>query len=588
MKYYTNSSVYEIINDRYRYVEYLVINGRRIHSLSVIEKSSYLCRIIEKSNEGLSFEDLLIELISEDISRQEATFFLYELIDNQVLISELEPPMINDIDYLEYLIETLENKSFQVKALSKLKSIKYFLTKLDSKIGNDIITYEEIIKIIESLNVDFNRKHLFQVDFGIKIESAQISNKQIESIMKAMTFLNKLSFQNKSTKLNKFKEKFFQRYENSKVPLTLALDPEFGISYSTGNHFIGDVNPLIDDIPFNINEDIASFTEIEWNSINSIIHSKRELAIFNNDYVIKISDNDILEYKAEWDDLPSTLFCIAEFITIDNKTKIIIDGFYGNSAANLLSRFSHLSPQINDFIEDIIEAEKSSEPEVLHSEITHFPEARTGNILMREVKRDYEINYLSLPNKKSKTININDIDINFSDRDNNFILKYRKKNKVIKPYLTTAHNFSNNSLPIYEFLCDVQNEGRKYLGLNYGPLDNIYLFLPRIEYYDIILFKATWHIQIKNFRNIINDKSPYLKLNEWRSKMKIPQIISINEGDNYIVIDFNIESHIQIFLNELKRKKYLSVSEYFLKEQNFIKNCKNENYNGEVILSFYK
>lgn len=66
----------------------------------------------------------------------------------------------------------------------------------------------------------------------------------------------------------------------------------------------------------------------------------------------------------------------------------------GTSAANLISRFSHLDPSVCQLVKAITQKESELYPDAIVAEIIHLPAARTGNILFRSILREYEIPYL--------------------------------------------------------------------------------------------------------------------------------------------------------------------------------------------------
>lgn len=106
----------------------------------------------------------------------------------------------------------------------------------------------------------------------------------------------------------------------------------------------------------------------------------------------------------------------------------------------------------------------------IDAEIVHLPENRVGNILYRPILREYEIPYLANSTlEKHFQINIEDLFLTL--RDNRLILFSKKLGKEVVPYLSNAHNYWTNSLPIYNFLCDLRSQDvRDNLTFSWGNI----------------------------------------------------------------------------------------------------------------------
>lgn len=103
--FYPNSSIYKQGN-QLRYVEYKYINNRRIHQLVSVDNSEYLYKILVSCRDGLKIYNLASLLIDEEISFDEALNYILELIDSQILISELEPALTGP-EFLEQILIVL-------------------------------------------------------------------------------------------------------------------------------------------------------------------------------------------------------------------------------------------------------------------------------------------------------------------------------------------------------------------------------------------------------------------------------------------------------------------------------------------------
>lgn len=88
--YYPNSSIYEYGNE-IRYVEYKYSNGRRRHTISAVPRTEYLQYILQESARGLVRSEIIAHLVNDEIGEEEAAAFVDELLEAQLLVSELEP-----------------------------------------------------------------------------------------------------------------------------------------------------------------------------------------------------------------------------------------------------------------------------------------------------------------------------------------------------------------------------------------------------------------------------------------------------------------------------------------------------------------
>lgn len=119
--YFPNNSIYKV-GKRIRYVEYEYKVGKRDYIISSAPHSEELANVLDFSKKGKTLNQLAEILTAKDISNEEAREFIEELIDNQVLVSELEPN-VSGCDYFETIISVLnkiEAKN-EVEILLKIK-----------------------------------------------------------------------------------------------------------------------------------------------------------------------------------------------------------------------------------------------------------------------------------------------------------------------------------------------------------------------------------------------------------------------------------------------------------------------------------
>ena len=579
--FYPNSSIYKV-GSRIRYIEYQYTGGKREYIISLAPLSEELQQILDFSKQGKTIGDIASILVNDEITKNEAKEFVEELIDNQVLISELEPNVSGN-DFLDKIISVLD-KIGAKNETEILISIKNELKDLDLKIANLSTKYAEIEELIRSLNVEYEQKYLFQTDLYNKAEFCLPSYWKKE-LKKAISFLNKITLSQKDNHLEKFKKAFYERFETDEVSLAYALDTELGMGYRQDAITKG-VHSYLEDLDLPLSQEKVTL-KTEFDPVQLILNEKLQEALLDNQYTIELSDDDFIDFNENWSDLPDTVSFMAEIISEENNEKLFIDVNGGSSAANLMARFCSENSEVQNLSKTIAKKEEELNSDYILAEIIHLPEARIGNVIRRPTLRPCEIPYLGESiQPKENQIPVNDLYISL--KNNRIVLRSKKLNKEVKPYLTNAHNYSANSLPVYHFLCDLHSQNiRSGLYFDWGDLKKIYQFLPRVEYKNIILSKAWWKISEKEImqvlvlaKNDINNKVQILEeLRIWRNKRQIPQWIQWVQSDNKLTINLENYDLVQIFIDALKKKKSIMIEEFIYNE--------NSDFMHQFIFSMY-
>lgn len=560
--FYPNSTLYKL-GDFYRYIEYRFEKNKRKYSLEALKRSDYLDLILEKAVPGVSKYNLTVYLISDEINKDEALEFIDELISNQILVSELEPKLteISVVDILKNETKKGNKSSTIIETFNN--EINSKLQKIDTELVNKISSYGIIMEMLEKKEISFDKKYLFQTDLFLESNDFQLDKKYTSELYKTIHFLNKISEKPKQTPLENFKKSFLERYDHEAVPLVRALDIETGIGYLQNTFF--DSTPILDSIE--IKSKTNTDHHINLNKAEKIIYNKIQNALLNNETSINLKENGFKDFSTTHE-MSDTFSCIFEIVQEDEKEWIVIQSIGGSSAANLLARFCYGNPEIDNFANEITQFESENINTKIIAEIIHLPESRTGNVLRRPSFRTYEIPYLGQSDLPiSNQINIEDLWLFV--KNNRLVLWSKKHDKEVIPKLTNAHNYSNNALPIYQFLCDMQFENCKTtIGIS-NKFEKLFDYLPRITTGNCIISKAKWifnkekHSDFFDILTSKNDFNPEIIRSTLLSmKMGENQYVSLIDGDNTLVIHLANNTCVQMLAETVKNKTQFILEEF--------------------------
>lgn len=581
LNYFPNNSMYEVL-EKYRYVEYYFKEQVRFHKISEVDKTEYLEKILSVSKEGIVINDLVNSLVDHEISMQDAEEFVNTLIESQFIVSELEFTITGE-DYFEKVIKIFNEPRFdfyEAEVIRKfINNLKEKLNELDQNNINDSSKYVEIYNLLhEYIGKDVDIAKLFQVDSYRKLEGS-LSFKTLKSLRNAIVTLNKLQSQTENASLTEFKKKFQERYEEYEQPLVKVLDPDIGIGYAKQN---GAKTPLLDGL--NGVGKRSGIGQINIDSKKTFLFKKLLEATKNNSKEVVLTDEELNKFEENESIYPDTFSVFTNVFNENGTEKISLKTVSGPSANGLIGRFTHLDDKIYNLSNEIVELENQLNPDKIVAEIVHLPQARTGNILYRKFNRAFEIPYLGNASvEKENQISIADLYV--SVKYNRIILRSKKLNKEIVPRLSNAHNFSANALPIYHFLCDIQNQNGSGFGFSWGSLQSEFDFLPRLSYKDVVLSRATWNINKEKIEEILsNDESKAVEVSRaFQKANQIPNLVYFTQGDNEVLINFENELSCLVFYLMLKGESFVQLKEFLFEEDTV-----TGKYCNEVIFSAHK
>ncbi len=600
LKLYPNTTLYRQAED-FRFIEHYKTNStHRKYAITKVEWDEFLDKIINFCEEGKQIHQIAEMLLEFDITLEESTEFIQELVREQILITELDLKVTGDP--FEKIIRTSLTHLFSLhpylKEIEFLRQSESLLIDLNSYYKENKLEPKDLVafsKRVKALEIPFEINTLFQVDTVLAIQESKLNYSIKREVAKATHLLSKVEIFKEQQLLESFKDAFLQRYEEREVPLMQVLDPENGLGYPVRTQSQNDTAPLLEGMP------LRRMTIVNQENKNdkwaAVLRKKFIEVLKNKSDSVQIQNSDLkilgIDTNEKANNRPLTYSSLVNILASSQKE--IEDGEYkikhvatsGSSAINLLGRFCYANENIEKQVLEVAKREQELVKDKILAEIIHLPESRTGNIIARPQLRNYEIPIGVLPSEKAIPIYLNDILVSISEEK--IKLRSKKYNKEIEPRMANAHNYSFGEVPVYRFLCDLQAQGTTNdLTFDWGELASE-SYLPRVEFGKVILCSAQWKINLKHVG--LSKKSSVeeavSKLRDYFKDKQIPQHLTFGDGDNILPLFAENDENIAVFWQELRKRTEVTVEEMLYTSDNlFIKDEKGNGYTNEFIIPF--
>jgi len=536
VRYRPNSTLYRFA-DRARYVEHRPGQRNRNYFLVSLELDEALASTLDLAGGGVTRADLIQALTDAGSEAEEAKLFVDELIDSQVIVPDIGPPVTGG-DPMSDLIAQLAEIPDQEPLVSSLESVRDVLRQIDAEgLGRPPRIYREVASVIEKLPADAALERLFQVDMAKTAGDLVLAESLVSETLEVATFLSRFWGGTLLDPFEDFRRAFIDRYGNREVPLLEALDEECGIGFRASRTVAANASPLLAGIPFPVP---FADERVRWGPIQDLLLRRitDERSDRHAPIVLKPEDAELVKGKP----LPlpqafSIMITLLPSMGGAERPRFVFWMLNGPSGGKLLGRFCHTSADLLHGVREHLRAEERLEPERLYCEIAHLPEGRIGNVIARPLLRDHEIVFLARSGApKDKQIPLADLCL--SVRNGRVILRSASLDREVVPRLTNAHNFAMG-IGVYRLLATLQNQDRAgYLGWHWGPFEGM-PFLPRVVYRGAILAPARWTVDRDDLREggRANTEDWVRPFQEWASRQSVPRWVGLREGDNVLPVD---------------------------------------------------
>ena len=573
-----NTSLYRT-GGRLRYAE-VRIDGTRRYRLVAVEPSAALDTVLEEARSGASLERLAGSLVDDDISYDEAADFVNELIDSQILVSDLAPPVTCSEGIVD-LIETLDAAGGHPTS-AVLERVGEATEEIDrAGLGVSPGRYRELEAHLRPLGAEVDIGRLFQVDMVTDLD-ARIDGTTVEAIGRAIASLSRVMATGQQDAMNEFRRRFTERYGTRELPLVEVLDEESGIGFLASSAPAAEGSPLLAGLPFAAEDGPSQIGGRRHDHLLRMLI--RAWSTGAMEIVLTDDDIEMLSFEDPIE-LPDAFGALVTLNHPDRPLIASLHGVSGPSGATLLGRFCLADQQMEETVRTHLRAEEELRSDAVFAEIVHLPEGRIGNVVARPVLRTYEIPFLGrsgAPDERLLPLE----DLMVSVAGERIVLRSKRLGTEVLPRLTSAHNFTLRSLGVYRFLCSLQHQDcAGGVVWRWGAFEAA-PFLPRIVIDRVVVARARWLIDGAVLDELLS--GDHERMQDLRKRLNLPRFVALRDGDNELVIDLDNEAVVNTLLDLVRRRPYVSLVEMWPLPEDLIVQGPTGKHTNEVVLPFVR
>jgi len=588
-----NSSLYSLAG-QVRYVATRESpDGEPVQQLQAVGEGPALraaLDIVTAAGDGLGHRHLAGRLAEDlEISEPEASGFVDQLLDTQILVPDLPPPVTGPAA-LGAVAELLEGRSETQEEGRWLRSLETELRRLDgSGLGRPLSDYDRVRRGLDEL---FDGERLDRALYTVLRKPAdglRLHRSVAEDFLRAARTLNTL-FSQREDPLQTFKERFYERYEQRFVPLSEAMDEELGLGLEGYGEAAVDEAPLLKGLHFPGPPD----TTEDWLPAHRALLGMVGRALAAGEEEIVLTDG-LVERMAYPDPAPTpdsfaTVGSLAaqDAAAVDEGDyRIWIYSAVGPSGAKILGRFCQDDPELAELVRRHLRSEEAQRPDAVFAEVVNQPKDRSANIVARPVLRGYEIPYLGVSGAPDdRQIPVSDLLVGV--REGRIMIWSRSLDREVVPRVTSAHNYRTHGIATYRFLAGLQHHrAASALYWNWGPLADL-PFLPRVRIGRAVLSLATWIVP-SSALGALAQGSPAERraaVESFREQRRLPRYVTLMDDDQDLLMDFHNPLMVEALSHVARRQDTAILREPFPPPDQLAARGPEGRFTSQVVIPF--
>jgi len=590
--YQPNSSLYHAAG-RLRYAEARLAGKMRSHHLVALDSTPFLDAALQRASRGATLAELAETVAAADpdgeVTVEEAEEYVSELIEAQVLVSDLTPGVTGPepIHGVEEQLAALPSGRVAAAALANARET---LAALDAGgLGASADRYLALAGDLGKLPTSVELSRLYQVDMVKPLVNANLGAAIVDEMARGLSMIYRLTPRPRRQNLEQFRKDFLDRYgEQRWVSLTEVLDEETGIGFERGP----DASPLLLGLELG---GAQADNSVTWGGLQAWQLRKVETALARGEQEIELTEKDV-DALAPRDPQPQPdslevmgrVAAASEQDADEGRFQLLWKSSSGPSGVRMLGRFCHADPALEAHIREHLAAEEAAQPDAVFAEVVHMPQGRTGNIIARPVLRTYEIPLLGRSGAPAeRQIPLSDLQVTVSDQ--RIVLRSERLGREVIPRLTSAHNFLTG-IGAYRFLCALQDQGViGGLGWHWGPLDAL-AFLPRVRSGRIVFSRARWKLFRDDLAALASGSSAdrFAAAQRLRAERRLPRQVVLADGDNELLVDFDNVLSVEAWLDVLEQRQEATLIELFPRPEDLCARGPEGRFVNEVVVPFVR
>lgn len=517
----------------------------------------------ELAKEFVLFSDLLQELSKRnpEVPLEVIEAFLSQLLENEFLLSELRPPMVNT-DALTYVLGILDH----IEGDREVEDYQNHLTVIQrdiarynaDKIGAGLADFNAITGKMQSLHKSDN---YLQVDLRTNIDCNVLSSELKQELEEFVAAMLKITPEYQvPDEYAAYIDQFVEKYGfSAEVPVLELLDIDRGLG-APSYYAQGAVRR-----PASKRQESPKELRLK-----RVLKSKTMLALKNGQRSFELTDRDI-DYiagteKPDRPDAPGDFLPSFELFLMAHPHKnnvtpyafTVAPVFASNGLGKGFGRFRDMfSEEETAGFREQYKRQKERLSGYAFVEIAEVPEhGRTSNVAMNESDCDYQLMLSSNSCAGKERVTIDDLYVSVDSSSHRFVIRSKRLGKKVLLLSSSMLNpsFGSNAL---RFLKEVSSKYR------YDPItafssviDSSDEYSPRITYRHIIVKPETWVIT-KDILDWTDEREESFlpRFHAFREKWDMPRYVLLTHYDNRLLFDLENPVHLHEIFNIVKRQR---------------------------------